>query len=152
NACRGIPDCRTIESNVPGLISRWSGTGTVVVRAPTLRWRTTWLPRCRTRTKPCAARIRHTSSPEKTRSLANPDLDASHEALLAQAFADLGRVGGLEEQLQRLDEVAAGFFDAVSLAGDVQLGAVGHVAVALTREDRGELTGASHAPSVLACR
>jgi hypothetical protein len=33
---------------------------------------------------------------------------------------DLGGVGGLKEQCQRLDEIRAGFFQAVALAGDIE--------------------------------
>jgi hypothetical protein len=40
---------------------------------------TTWLPLRRTSEKPCAARILQTSRPEKTRSLPNLDLEASHK-------------------------------------------------------------------------
>lgn len=43
---------------------------------------TMWLPRRRTSTKPCLAKIAHASLPERTRSLPNDDLDLSDINLL----------------------------------------------------------------------
>ena len=87
-----------IDSNVPVRNSPWSGTGTVTVPSATAFCITTWLPRRLTSTKPCVSRIRQTSRPESTRSLANGDLDMGHIDLVPQAPVDfLGR-GGLEEQ------------------------------------------------------
>ena len=45
NASRPIPDCRIIDRNVPMRISRWLGTGTVVVTPSTTRRIMMWLPR-----------------------------------------------------------------------------------------------------------
>ena len=92
--------------------------------------------------------MRQTSRPESGRNLPNTDLDTSHEDLSGEAFLDLGRVGGLEEELQGLDEVGASLLDRGTLAGDIYLGAEAHVAIALPQEDGRELVGGRHGQSV----
>jgi len=70
-----------IDWSVPMRISRWSGTGTVIVE-PSVRFcMTTWLPRRGTSTKPWPASSTHTSLPERTRSLPNGDLKVRYEDL-----------------------------------------------------------------------
>lgn len=69
------------------------------------------------------------------------DLDAGHEHLVVQAPLDLARMGRLEEQLQRLDEVIPRILDRAALAGDVELGAEGDVRVVLAFDDRCQLAG-----------
>jgi hypothetical protein len=56
-----------------------------------------WLPRCRTATNPLCSRIWQTSSPERTRSLPNRNLDLGDEDLTVEAPGYFGRVGRLEE-------------------------------------------------------
>ena len=59
--------------------------GTVVVPCGSAFCIEIWLPRRLTSTKPWTARIRQTSRPERTRSLANRDLDVGHVDLAAKA-------------------------------------------------------------------
>lgn len=61
-----------------------------------------------------------------------------------QSARDLGWVGRFEEQLQRLDQVGPRSFDGIALARDIQLGAQGHIRVALAFDNRGELPGGLH--------
>lgn len=79
NSVRGIPDCRMMDCKVPILISRWSGTGTVMVPIDCFFCITIWLPLLRTSLKPCFYKIAHTSLPERIRSLPNGDLDLCHK-------------------------------------------------------------------------
>ena len=78
-----------IESKVPMRISPWSGTGTVLVPLSSRHCITMWLPRWRTCTKPCAARIVQISLPLKMRSLGNGNLDLSDKYVLVQPLCDL---------------------------------------------------------------
>jgi len=57
-----------------------------------------------------------------------------------QPSLDLGGVSGLEEKLHRLDQVGTGALHRVPLARDVQLRTERDVAVALTFDDRRELS------------
>ena len=43
---------------------------------------------------------------------------------------NLGRINGFREKLGRLDQILPGFFDAVSLAGDIEFRTKGDVTVA----------------------
>ncbi len=79
NSVRGIPDCRMMDCKVPILISRCSGTGTVMVPIDCFFCITIWLPRLRTSLNPCFSKIVHTSLPERIRSLPNGDLDLCHK-------------------------------------------------------------------------
>ena len=63
--------------------------------------------------------IRQTSRPERTRSLANRDLDAGHIDFAAQAAINFLCGGGFEEQTQRFSQIVARFGHGVSLAGDI---------------------------------
>jgi hypothetical protein len=56
-----------------------------------------WLPRWRTATNPFRSRIRQTSSPDRTRSLPNRNLNLRNEDLTAESSGHFGWVGGLEE-------------------------------------------------------
>src|SRR5438105_1069763 len=102
------------------------------VAAALAHWR---LPRWRTWTKPFAARIRHTSRPERTRSSANSDVERGHVHLPVEALGDLFRARGLEEQLERFQKVRASLFDRVALASDVHLRAQRYIAIAFAFDD-----------------
>src|SRR5581483_2536460 len=100
---------------------------------------TIWLPRRLTSTKPCLARISHTSCPDRTRSLANGNLDAGHIHFLAQPAFDLFGRRRFQEQLQCFPKTGASLFNGVALAGNVELGAKGHEPIVLTLDDGREL-------------
>lgn len=85
--------CRMMESRVPMAISRWSGTGTVIVPDSVRCCITMWLPRCRTSLKPWPQRIWQTSRPDRTRSLATRRFESRHEHLGVKPLRDL-RGGG----------------------------------------------------------
>ena len=87
-----------IDFSVPARNSRWSGTGTVIVPSASDFCIAMWLPRLLASTKPWAERIRQTSPPDRTRSLANRDFDVGHVNFAAKALVDFFRAGGLEEQ------------------------------------------------------
>ena len=81
--------------------------------------------------------MRQTSRPERDRSLADGNLDVGDIELASRpAFDFLGR-GGLEEQRQRLFEVAACLGHAVPLAGNIHFGAECDIAVAVAFDNRG---------------
>ena len=82
--------------------------------------------------------MRQTSRPERTRSLANRDLDLGHIDLAAQAPVDFPGGRGLEKQRERLGEVVARLGHGRALARDIDLGAERHVAVALAFDDSGQ--------------
>jgi len=75
---------------------------------------TTWLPRRRTSSKPCAAGIRHTSRPERTRNLLNGDVEVGDVDLAVKALRDRRWTCGLEEETEGLLEVGAGLLDGVA--------------------------------------
>ena len=74
NSLRVMPDCLIIDWSVPIRTSGWLGTGTVIVVSGSFFCMAMWLPRCRTLTNPCLARITQTSLPERIRNLAKGDL------------------------------------------------------------------------------
>ena len=86
-----------IERSVPARSSLWSGTGTVIVESASRFCMTMWLPRCRTCSKPCWARILHTSAPDNLRSLANGNTYLGDEDFWLEASLDLSRRSGLKE-------------------------------------------------------
>src|SRR5439155_17268878 len=96
---------------------------------------TMWLPRRRTSKKPFSIRILQVSIPESTRSLPNLYLDPSDEHLAAQAMLNLTRIGRFQKELERLDEVRACFFDCPALAGNIQFGAEGEIAISFPFDD-----------------
>ena len=100
-----------IDCMVPIRISSCCGTGTVIVDVPVRFCMTIWLPRWRTCSNPCCANNRHSSRPEKTRSLPNRDLDPRDEDLVVESCVDLFRVRCLEEELERLLEVGTRLVD-----------------------------------------
>jgi hypothetical protein len=55
--------------------------------------------------------LRQTSSPERTRSLPNRDLDLGYEYLAVHTAADLSSVGHFEKRRQRLNEVGSRFLN-----------------------------------------
>ena len=65
--------------------------------------------------------IRQTSSPERTRSLPNRDLDLGYEHLAMEPTSDLALIGRLEKQAKCLDKIRAGLLDRGTLARDIQL-------------------------------
>jgi hypothetical protein len=74
----------------------------------------------------------------------NRDLEPCHEDLPVEPASDFLRIGGLEEQLERFDEVLARSLDRVPLAGNVELRAKGDVAVAFALDDCCELVDSLH--------
>ena len=115
--------------------------GTVTDEFSSFFCMTMWLPRRRTSENPWAARILQIALPERTRSLGNRDLELRHIDLVMKPFADLLRGGGFEEKLQRLLQIRPGLPDAVALAGDVQLGTKGDVAVTFPLDDCCQVSG-----------
>src|SRR5215831_1299814 len=100
------------------------------------RCMTTWLPRRRTSVKPCCSRIRHTSRPERTRSLPMPGFDPRYEYFGPQTTLDLYRVRALQEELDRFAKVGSGFLDGRPSTGDVKLGAQCRIDLAILLDDR----------------
>ena len=90
---------------------------------------------------PCWARRAQTCFPEKVLSLPNRYLKTRHKHLGVQAGLDLRLGGGLKEELQSFHQVRSRLVDGRSLAGHVHVRAEGHVAVAFSFDDRGELHG-----------
>lgn len=88
-----------------------------------------WLPRLRTSTKPCLARIAHTSRPERTRSLPNGNLDLCHENLAVEPSLRLLSRSCFEEQFQRFFEIRTCFLNGAALAGDVNFRAQSHISM-----------------------
>src|SRR5467141_237056 len=83
---------------------------------------TTWLPRRRTSTKPCLARMLQTSRPERVRSLPNLHVERCDVELALEALPDLTLARSLEEEGDRLLDVVASLLDVVALAGNVEFG------------------------------
>ena len=137
-----------MDRRVPILISRWSGTGTVIVDVPTRFCITTWLPRCRTAANPCRSKIRHTSLPENTPNLGMDGLEAGHKDFVMEPFGEFLRRRALEEQFNGLTQVGQCLFHGVALAGNIEFRAQRHVTVALALEDRCELAFLLHAPTI----
>jgi hypothetical protein len=138
-----------IDRSVPTRSSSWSGTGTVVV-VPSARFcMTTWLPRRRTSTNPCCARMAQASRPERTRSLATRYVQPRDVHFGVQTPLHLGGIRGFEEQLHRFAEVGARLLHVPTLAGDVELGTQCNIPVPLAFDDRRELCGACHPQYVL---
>lgn len=75
---------------------------------------------------------------ERTRNLPAGDIEPC-DVYRTLAPIYLGRIGGLEEELDRLAKVLARFFDRVALPGNVELRAEEQVAFALALDDRGDL-------------
>ena len=105
---------------VPTLSESCIGIGTVVVVAPIFRCIIRWLPRWRTETNPFCSSIRHTSEPDRTRSLPNRNLNLRYKDFAVKSTGNLGFVGRLEKQRQRFDEVCARLFNRRALAGDIE--------------------------------
>ena len=68
--------------------------------------------------------------------LPNRDLNLSHENFVVTAACDFGRVGGFEEQRQRLDKVGSRFLDRRALARDIELRAQRNKDVVLAFDNR----------------
>ena len=141
NSERGRRDWRMIDIRVPTRSSRWSGTGTVSVPSASAFCMAMWLPRRRTSTKPWAAKMRQASRPDRTRSLANRNLDLSYVDFASQAPVDLAGRRGLEEQGKGLREIVASLGHGLTLARNVQLGAERHIALTLALDDRSQASG-----------
>src|SRR6476469_6945822 len=116
----------------------------VIVEVPVRCCRMMWLPRRRTSTNPCCARIRQASRPDITRSLPNLDLEPRNEDLVLQTALYFGRIRALEEQLEGFDEIAPRLLDRVTLARDVQLGTEGDVSIPFPFDDPGERPALVH--------
>ena len=133
-----------IERRVPIRSSGWSGMGTVLVDSPSCHCMTTWLPRRRTSTKPCLARMRQTSRPERVRSLPNLHVERRDVELALEALPDLTLARSLKEEGDRLLDVMASLLDAVALAGNVEFGAQGNVAVPFVVDPGSDMLDALH--------
>src|SRR5260370_25861469 len=105
---------------------------------------TTWLPRRRTSTKPCLARMLQTSRPERVRSLPNLHVERCDVELALEALPDLTLARRLEEEGDRLLDVVASLLDAVALAGNVEFGAQGNVAVPFAVDPGSDMLDALH--------
>src|SRR5271157_3205066 len=90
---------------------------------------TTWLPLLRTSTKPCFAKMAHTSRPDRTRSLPNGYLDLCHKQIAMQPLLDLVVRGRLEKQLQGFFEILPRLLHRITLTGNIKFGAERHVSV-----------------------
>src|SRR2546426_8402093 len=106
---------------------------------------TTWLPRRRTSTKPCLARMLQTSRPERVRSLPNLHVERCDVELALEALPDLTLARSLEEDGDRLLDVVASLLDVVALAGNVEFGAQGNVAVPFAVDPGSDMLDALHA-------
>src|SRR5436309_14695149 len=84
------------------------------------RSRGAFLPR-RTSLNPWAAGIERISAPENRRLLPSADLQRGHIQLLSHSGSDFGWIGALDEELDRLSQVCARFFDGITLARDLHL-------------------------------
>ena len=82
--------------------------------------------------KPCLLRIKQTSRPDRTRSLANANVESSDVYLAVSTLSDFRIARGLEEQLDGLHQISAGFLNRVPLTGYIDLRTQCHKAVALT--------------------
>ncbi len=131
--------------NVPRRTQECIGIGTVAIVPSGLFYMIRWLPRRRTAWNPSDFEIRQTSSPERTRSLPNRDLDLGDKNFRVETLFDLARVGGFKEQSPGLDQIGAGLLDRVALTGDVQIGTQGYKAVvlALDKWPSGSVIGSS---------
>src|SRR3989344_9521643 len=126
-----------IENSVPTLSSGWSGMGTVTVPVLVLRCMTTWLPCRRTSMKPCLPRIRQTSRPDRTRSLATCRFESGDQYLGVQALLDFSGIGGFQEQLHRFLQIGCCFLDRWPLTGDIQLRTQGNIQITFALQNRG---------------
>src|SRR5947209_1843553 len=97
-----------------------------------------WLPRWRIATNPFPSRIRQTSSPERTRTLPNRNLNLRHENLTAETAGNFGWVGGLEEQRKCFYQIRSGLFYRGALAGDVEFRAESHKSLVFAFDDGGK--------------
>src|SRR5271169_2026701 len=99
NNSRGNPLWRIIDCNVPILISRWLGTGTVIVEVRVFFCIMTWLPRWRTLKKPFCSNKEQISLPENLPSFPNADLHTRDEHFFMQPFLNFRWCGCLKEKL-----------------------------------------------------
>src|SRR5262245_50762199 len=142
-----------IDCRVPMASSRWSGTGTVMVPDSIRCCMTMWLPRLRTSTKPCVSRIRHTSRPERTRSLPMRGFESGYKDIRVQALLDLLWRGRFQKELDGFPQIGGSLLHRSSLTGHVQLRAERHVEIALPFDDSGVGAGAHElVSSLLSCR
>ena len=96
-----------------------------------------WLPRRLTSVNPLAARMRHTSRPDRTRSLADRALDLGHIDFATQTAVDFVSGGGLEKQGEGLGKIVARLDHRLPLARDIYLRADSHIAITLAFDDCG---------------
>lgn len=101
----GSLDWRMMLSNVPRLTGLCSGTGTETVLDSLRFCINLWLPFCRTLVNPCFCKIRQISSPERTRSLPNGNLNLRHKNFAVEAARDLRVFCYLKEQRKSFDKV-----------------------------------------------
>ena len=94
-----------------------------------------WLPRCRAAANRFRSRIWQTSSPERTRSLPNRNLDLRDEDLGAQTVANFGRVRSLEEQRKRFYQIRSGLFDRRALTCNVEFRTKRHKSIVFSLDN-----------------
>ena len=95
---------------------------------------------------PWPASIWQTSSPERTRSLPNRDLQLGHVDLVGEASDNFIRRSRLEKKLECLLKIGACFLDCVALAAHIELGAECHEAAVFRVNDRSHISGHAVSP------
>lgn len=123
-------------NNVPARTAPWRGTGTVTVVPSSRFCIMRWLPRWRTARKPCTSRIWQISRPDRTRSLANRDLNLGHQHLAVIAPLHLGRICSFKKKSERFHQIRPGLFDRSALTGNVEFRAQRHKGVVFPLNDR----------------
>ena len=121
NSLLASPDWRMMDCRVPVLISVLLGTGTVSVVWSRRSCITTWLPSCRTSTKPFRVRIAQTYLPEKTPSLPNSNLKSRDVQLIMQALLNFSGRCRFKKQFYCLAQIGRGFVHRCTLAGYINL-------------------------------
>jgi hypothetical protein len=138
-----------IDIKVPFFSSEWLGTGTVMVDCSSRFCITTWLPRCRTSTKPWRERMPQTSRPERTRSLPNLNLKSRDKYFRMPTPFDLCRVRTLKEEFDGFLQVRSSGFYAVTLARNIELGTKSDVCIALAFNNGCKLLHLFHSGELL---
>ena len=85
-----------------------------------------------------------TSRPERVRSLPNLHVERCDVELALEALPDLTLARSLEEKGDRLLDVVASLLDVVALAGNVEFGAQGNIAVPFAVDPGGDMLDALH--------
>ena len=83
--------------------------------------------------------MRQVPLPDRTFNLGHVDPHLSDKGFLMHAILNLCWRCFFAEQLQGFDEIASGFLHRLSLAGNIQLRALGHIPVAIALNDGSKL-------------